>query len=359
MKPWYSSKTIQNAIATFCVLTIPIAADAIEERKISETQVLAIVGSVFTLGGTIQGRFNATTPIKSSKNESRDNPRVLLETKEYEYRPEEVKRKIDFVEYKNNEDFKEDESLFSEAELDIFSSDIDNKNFYAITILQPTKIKALNKDSKYLEFKDYETLDEGGVYYISSYKKEDPNAISVEFKSRPNESFYLYTPHIELFNSKGEKINLDNSITTVKKTPLTTSFSSPAPIFLENPIYSGSHFSWAEATKNGERIPESLDVYYNIIKLAKDLDKLREYLGNKPMRITSWYRPPHINRQVGGSSRSSHIQGYAADFYIPGEDIWDTQRKVLNYWDKGGVGKGANKGFVHVASDNWYRIWHY
>lgn len=48
--------------------------------------------------------------------------------------------------------------------------------------------------------------------------------------------------------------------------------------------------------------------------VATVLDPLREEEG--PVRITSGYRAPDVNRAVGGSSTSQHVSGEAADIKL-------------------------------------------
>lgn len=57
-------------------------------------------------------------------------------------------------------------------------------------------------------------------------------------------------------------------------------------------------------------------------KVISILEKLREYYGNKPITVTSGIRCKKHNANVGGVSNSAHMDGDAADFYIPG--ICDT-----------------------------------
>jgi Peptidase M15 len=51
----------------------------------------------------------------------------------------------------------------------------------------------------------------------------------------------------------------------------------------------------------------------NLLRLARGLDRVRRLLGN-PLEISSGYRSPALNREVGGSPRSRHQAGLAADF---------------------------------------------
>lgn len=52
------------------------------------------------------------------------------------------------------------------------------------------------------------------------------------------------------------------------------------------------------------------------------LDPLREEEG--PVRVTSGYRAPDVNRSVGGSSTSQHVSGEAADIKLV--DAHDAER---------------------------------
>lgn len=51
--------------------------------------------------------------------------------------------------------------------------------------------------------------------------------------------------------------------------------------------------------------------------VANVLDPLRERIG-KPIRVSSGYRPPALNRLVGGAQTSQHSKGEAADISISG-----------------------------------------
>jgi uncharacterized protein YcbK (DUF882 family) len=59
-----------------------------------------------------------------------------------------------------------------------------------------------------------------------------------------------------------------------------------------------------------------LEVYENIIKLASQLQFLRDYTG-RPITINSAYRCPEHNAKISGSSKKSqHMLGKAADITI-------------------------------------------
>jgi uncharacterized protein YcbK (DUF882 family) len=87
-------------------------------------------------------------------------------------------------------------------------------------------------------------------------------------------------------------------------------------------------------------------------ELAAFLERVRVAFGGKPVIITSGYRPPAINRSVGGASSSEHLYNApsigAVDFYIQGADINAVQAWVDREWPCS-VGYGAQKGFVHLG----------
>jgi uncharacterized protein YcbK (DUF882 family) len=110
------------------------------------------------------------------------------------------------------------------------------------------------------------------------------------------------------------------------------------------------YFTVGEVTqRDSRRIPTNYLTKRRIKTFAKRLDELREKY-NCPMKITSWYRPKHVNAEVGGVADSQHIHGWAADI------IWVTSRPkslrieqdLIATWN-GGVGTGvATKGFTHL-----------
>lgn len=107
------------------------------------------------------------------------------------------------------------------------------------------------------------------------------------------------------------------------------------------------YFTVEEVTRRDpRRIPTDPSVINNILRLAKELDKIREEWG-QPISTTSWYRPADVNRQVGGARNSQHINGSAADILPLTSDIFTFQKWLDSRW-KFALGYGAKKGFVHV-----------
>lgn len=84
------------------------------------------------------------------------------------------------------------------------------------------------------------------------------------------------------------------------------------------------HFSLKEfeisptaiALKIDNTIPDEL--LPNIQRLAEALERVRELLGGRSIRINSGYRTLVLNRAVKGAPRSAHLRGLAADIVVPG-----------------------------------------
>jgi hypothetical protein len=64
-------------------------------------------------------------------------------------------------------------------------------------------------------------------------------------------------------------------------------------------------------------IPESDMVRGNLIRTASVLQQIRTHF-NKPISITSGYRPQKYNELIGGAAFSSHRTGRAVDFIVHG-----------------------------------------
>ncbi|MGB0560644.1 MAG: D-Ala-D-Ala carboxypeptidase family metallohydrolase [Spirulinaceae cyanobacterium] len=121
------------------------------------------------------------------------------------------------------------------------------------------------------------------------------------------------------------------------------------------PIFPGANFTWGEATKNGTRLPVNESITNNIIRMAKEMQKIRERFDNRSITITSWYRPPAVNRAIGGSSRSTHMKGHGVDFVVAGLSPREVQRQ-LEYWN-GGLGYGRT--FTHIDNRGYRARWNY
>ena len=58
------------------------------------------------------------------------------------------------------------------------------------------------------------------------------------------------------------------------------------------------------------------EIYDNLSRLCVELlQPLRDTFG--PIHVLSGYRPPRVNKLVGGADKSAHLYGRAADVYSP------------------------------------------
>ncbi len=124
------------------------------------------------------------------------------------------------------------------------------------------------------------------------------------------------------------------------------------------PIPGCQYFTWGELTKGLTRVPDTIEIVRNTIKLARYLEQIRRYLGNKVITVISGYRPPYINGAVGGVSNSRHTFGDAADIVVDGVAPYMVF-KLLNHWhnDHGGLGNGAS--FTHIDLRGYAARWNY
>lgn len=121
-------------------------------------------------------------------------------------------------------------------------------------------------------------------------------------------------------------------------------------VFANEFVVPGVPLTWGEVTKNCTRIPTSGEYVENAIRLAKIWGEVRESFGF-PIAITSGYRPPAVNRAVGGVSNSQHLYFRALDIK-PLNGGYQALWRCLEESRFSGLGdavfRGRNKGFFHV-----------
>lgn len=72
------------------------------------------------------------------------------------------------------------------------------------------------------------------------------------------------------------------------------------------------------------------------MKLVEELQKLRDFIG-KPLTVTSGYRPLERNKTIGGSSKSKHMEGIAADIYVEGMSVEELYF-IVKHFNFNGIG---------------------
>jgi zinc D-Ala-D-Ala carboxypeptidase len=112
------------------------------------------------------------------------------------------------------------------------------------------------------------------------------------------------------------------------------------------------HFSLAELTVTNTKLDNvpSKEVIEVLRTTAFYMEKVREILGNVAITINSGYRSPDVNRQVGGTSNSSHTYGYAVDFTAYGH----TPLTISNILSKSNLKFDQliyEKTWVHISFD--------
>jgi zinc D-Ala-D-Ala carboxypeptidase len=121
------------------------------------------------------------------------------------------------------------------------------------------------------------------------------------------------------------------------------------------------NFTLSELTQSAYAKRHQLDnspppaILKELILTAQLLQKIRDYLSFKNGRDTplvgiSGYRSPTINRGVGGSAKSDHLAGMAADFNAVGMTAFDVCKTLLPQLEELGIGQLINEGaWVHVS----------
>lgn len=129
-------------------------------------------------------------------------------------------------------------------------------------------------------------------------------------------------------------------------------------VLTTQPIISGGHFTWGEATHGGTRPIDDLSVAEGVIRIAKALELVRAKLGNAPISINSWYRDPRTNAAVGGASQSRHMEGDAVDFVIVGRNPHDIYQELSDWWGARG-GLASSSVFTHIDTRSYWARWDY
>ncbi len=95
-----------------------------------------------------------------------------------------------------------------------------------------------------------------------------------------------------------------------------------------------THFTLAELTRSqtaarlGIDMTPSADVIANLSRLCLTVLEPIRAKAMRPIVVTSGYRPPELNAYIGGSRRSDHVTGRAADIHAIGLSLEDLARVV-------------------------------
>lgn len=143
---------------------------------------------------------------------------------------------------------------------------------------------------------------------------------------------------------------------TPTATPTTPATWTLDNIIQDAPIIPGGNFTWAEATKEGSRMPPDQEILEGIIRIAASAQKARDFLG-KQFNITSWYRDPESNADAGGAADSRHLYGDALDFWIDGMTGAEIYALLDDWWE-GGLGQYGSFPFLcHIDARGYKARW--
>lgn len=94
--------------------------------------------------------------------------------------------------------------------------------------------------------------------------------------------------------------------------------------------------------------------------LVFQLQKIRGIV-KKPIIITSGYRCPAHNKKIGGSPKSQHLLGKAADIVIKGLSVKQMYQVLVPFHKKyfAGLGIYPEQGFIHIDTRDEPTIWVY
>jgi len=109
-------------------------------------------------------------------------------------------------------------------------------------------------------------------------------------------------------------------------------------------------------SKNVDNWPKKQEIIWHLHHLTWFvLQRIRDHY-NKPVRVTSGYRSPELNTMIGGSLKSQHSKGQAADFEIKGVDNREVAKwihknlvydqLILEFYDSS---RGTNSGWIHCS----------
>ena len=115
---------------------------------------------------------------------------------------------------------------------------------------------------------------------------------------------------------------------------------------------------WEFKCRDGSNVPaEYMD---NVVKLADNLQVLRDVVG-KPIRVISGYRSPKYNRRSGGARKSQHMKAKAADIKISGMTPVEVKELIVSLIKEGKMHKGGiglYKTFTHYDTRGWNARWY-
>ena len=116
------------------------------------------------------------------------------------------------------------------------------------------------------------------------------------------------------------------------------------------------HFTTEEFERSSTAIRLGLDntipeeIMPNAKLMAATLETIRAKFS-RPIRVTSCYRSPEVNKAVGGSPKSAHLNALAVDFTVEGFDnrrVCEILKTMLTNFDQI-IYEFGESGWVHLG----------
>lgn len=207
---------------------------------------------------------------------------------------------------------------------------------FKLTVTHDTFIKDSPSPSAELAANQKTFIPQGEVLVATTITESQDQHFKVSLANKAGEG-YIYVDHWNI-----DVLAINGKFSKVKKAEINwNDFNSKV----------SKYFTVGEVCNyDRRRIPQNKTTQSNIIKLARELDKVRAAWGGG-LLVTSWHRPLHINRAIGSGDRSQHVKGKAADVRPANGKLWEFQTWIDKRW-YGALGYGAKKGFVHLDNRN-------
>ncbi len=244
----------------------------------------------------------------------------------------------------------------------------EDPNTPVLRINSNTLFKRRPLDSSQLTASEVVSVQAGTAFKLQSYAYADSSGSfnrHIKFALKYEKDYIQYLSTWYVYDGHAQVEIRGKVVYPLPKpapapTPSYSGFSFRLPgnvstFYTDQPIIPGGSFTWGEATKDGTRIPDSVDIVDSIVALARQLERARQQIG-QPFLVNSWYRPPAINAAVGGVSNSQHLYGRAVDLQVNGYSGRRLANAVMLWWP-GGVGIYSNLPDVVHLDIGPRRVW--
>jgi hypothetical protein len=233
----------------------------------------------------------------------------------------------------------------------------------------PTWLKA-KPSAQAVELADHEKVEvpPGAIIpvrWISDDVVKNHRMIDFEEKHAGKHNWFVYLPHWDVVEIEHPKLD-EFPLEPLRGKGKEILMPGLGRRWTGDAIDGCEHFTWGEAIHQGTRIPNSNDILGgltpekvtgNLILVFTHLQTIRNRFG-RPITVTSGYRPPSINRAVGGARNSRHMYGDSVDFTVQGIHPHDVFKDLDPWWGHRG-GLASSSVFVHADCRGFKARWQY